>query len=286
MSKLCLVFIALLSTSHALIFECKFENSTSRIIVNTVYTCSYPRIILGNNEVLEGVNGTHFDGASNSDVLGLYVSGQQVLSRIPQHIGNFFPNLIFMQWWVGSLSSVTADDLEQFPKLMLFAVGNNKIVSLDGDLFQHNPKIQMLQFYSNTLEHVGHDLFTNLPDLIYADFSRNPCVDVYPTTKEGIQDLNRQLPLLCPFSETTLSLATTSTVPTTTASDGCSEECLIAQDTLARLENKIDSQTVALSSNITELQTSNVRQDETINDLTQSHSSNKRLNCCALKTPP
>lgn len=140
-----------------MIFDCDFGNWH----LADMYTC-FPIIHPGDSDRLVGVTGNHFSGRSDEDVLVLYVYGQQVVNRIPQGIGNFFPNLAIMNWDVGSLNSIDAEDLESLPHLKVLSLGGNKIVSLNGKLFQYTSKLQEIYINDNLLQHIGHDLLTIL----------------------------------------------------------------------------------------------------------------------------
>lgn len=173
---------------------------------------------LNNNpSSLESVRGHHNGGLSNSDVGGLWVMDDVTeLSRLPKNIERFFPTLIVLFWDNGNLRSITADDLQPFPELRLFAVFQNNLISIDGALFQHTRKLNYIDLASNRIDNVGSGLLDNLNELIELDFSLNSCINANATTPQGIQLIKQKLSTYCAtLTETTQVTATTSRQETT-----------------------------------------------------------------------
>lgn len=191
-----LLLLTLVSVSKSVIFHCAFLNNDWGL--GEFYTCAPTIDISKGTETVVDVTGEHLDGRTNADVAYLFVMNQNVLDRIPSGIEQFFPNLMGMQWYLGSLTALRAEDLEPFRNLIELVVWDNRIVLIDGNLFQHNPNLKKIYFQNNLLEHVGQDLLTGLSKLDTADFMNNPCINVRATTRAEIQELNHQLPIMCP----------------------------------------------------------------------------------------
>lgn len=125
--------------------------------------------------------------------------GKSNLELLPKRIDFYFPNLEILQWYNGSLSAITADDLAPFPNIKHLYISGNKIVTLDADVLSNN--LQLVDIYANNnlIDHVGKDLLRGLDGLKYVDFRNNPCIDVLATSTSQIEELNQQLPLNCPL---------------------------------------------------------------------------------------
>lgn len=162
-----------------------------------MYSCQSRRIIPSISESVVNVTGSHLEGRSNADVSGLIVDNQQDFNRIPRNIEAFFPNLTFLRWLSGDLTSIVSDDLKPFPALAALVLGHNKIFSLNGDLFQHTPKMIVISFSDNVIEHVGFDLLTNLSGLTHAYFANNICINQNAETPEEMENLLRHLSIHC-----------------------------------------------------------------------------------------
>lgn len=206
-----LVIIASASEVYGVIFDCNYVFETWAVLGN-VYVCR-PNVSNTDGNTLNAVTGVHVSGRSNEDVRVVFVNDQN-LSHVPPNLVDFFPNLGGISWRRSNLLKVSADDLKSLPGLMFFRSLFNPLVSLDGDLFQYTPNIQNVAFHNNSLEHVGYDLLKDLTGLNHADFSDNPCINVFATTPQVIRDLKMNLSIQCP------------PLSTTTTSDVCSAGCV------------------------------------------------------------
>lgn len=194
------------------------------------YSCQ--PTISGDGNSLETVSGDHEEGKTNAEVDVLYVT-RQALYSLPKGIAEFFPNLIGLLIFNSKFSEINAEDLEPFPNLLYFDIYDNNLDSVDGDLFKYTRKLNFIRIFNSQLEHVGEDLLTGLEDLTWVDFRNNPCVKLDARTKEGIEELNSQLPINCsPLVKTTEATTPTTTKTTTEPSttsefaDVCCASCL------------------------------------------------------------
>lgn len=194
----------------------------------------------------------------NADVKSLSVTKQPLVNWIPREIEKFFPDLTSIYFSESNITTISADDLKPFLNLLKLYLPNNKLVTLDGDLFQYTRKLQVVWIQINSLQHVGHDLLTGLNDLTMAYFHSNPCINIYATTREAVQQLNLQLPISCP------PLETTTTVLTTITSGYCSSAC---SDQIKAAEQKVSMEINGLSVEISELKDVDKKKTEVIEGL-------------------
>lgn len=260
MVKLCFLLLAVLSSSNAVTFQCRFAYS-EYLPLGLNYSCEATVIDTGDPEYLFEVTGDHLEGRSNEDVEFLEVLFQDILYRMPYGITKFFPNLLGMEWFSGTLKSLEVYDLQPFYGLTVLSFAQNNLYSLDGDLFRYTPSLQLISFSENRLEHVGFDLFTKLSNLTFANFRYNPCIHFQADTPELILQLNEMLPLNCPPLDPPV------TEPTTPDPGDCPVGCL---DRISYLEKTIYVETTDLRNEIAELRKLNNVQGETIINLTEN----------------
>lgn len=224
-------------------------------VIGTRYSCHAFIIDLGNLTTVYDIEGTHLEGRSDADVEVIRVSNFQVINHIPFGFDHFFPNLILVDWFSGNLTTVSADQLEQFPNMIMLNLEHNSLVSLDGDLFKHSRKLQWIALSDNLLQHAGHGLLDDLDDLETAHFESNPCINFYAGTPERIQELRTQLAIRCP------PLDETTTEVTTTEIEECSVGCKMH---IEALENVVFEESRDLRNEIEQLQEDNSRHEERI----------------------
>lgn len=193
-----------IASTYGSIIECDFKNVYWGIIA-VRYTCDEANVINSESETaLSNVIGNHTSGKSDENVEALTVSDEKTLDRIPKNIGKFFPNILALLWTYGALTSITAEDLEQLPKLNILVLSHNKLVSLDESLFKHTPKLQLIEFNDNLIEHADKKLLTSLKQLESAEFLENPCINMTASTSREVRDIKLKMPIKCkPITITT-----------------------------------------------------------------------------------
>jgi hypothetical protein len=187
-----LIFFIGFSMSRAVLFNCIYEDFDWEFI-GKVYTCK-PQISYTESSL--EVTGDHISGKSDIDVEGLLM-GIEPMTKLPESLENFFPNLKGLSIEASNLGSILASDL-QFPNLNYLSIGNSKITNLDDDLFTNNPKLKYIDFSNNPIENIGHDLLNGLDELEQASFLNNECVNLEAKTPEEVKELKRQLMESCP----------------------------------------------------------------------------------------
>lgn len=232
--------VIFVSSSRGIVFNCDF-GLQGFLSLGYLYTCSvYREDVSGNNTALVDVRGSHVSGKRNENVESIILYYQNSYNRIPTNIDNFFPNLTAIQFVYGSLTSVTAEDLQPFPNLRMFSAPYSKLVYLDGDMFKHTPKIQILEFYVNPITNVGYDLLTGLTDLVLVDLRSVSCINSYANSRAAIRSLNNELLRQCPPLATTTAEASTTLTSTTSGPSECSIRCTIDEE-IDRLRSQVDA---------------------------------------------
>lgn len=225
-------------------------------VIGTRYSCSANVLDSEDTTIINEIDGPHLEGRSDADVEVIRVSNDRLINRIPSGFGNFFPNLLLVDWFRGNLTTIAADHLEQFPNLIMLNLEHNSLVSLDGDLFKPLKKLQWIAISNNLLQHAGHGLLDDLDDLVTAHFEVNPCINFFAGTPERMQELRTQLTIQCP------PLDETTTEVTTTEIEECSVGC---QTQINSLENVIAEEAQNLRNEAVQLREVNVQHEERIN---------------------
>lgn len=250
-----LAFFAIVNVNLGVEFLCSYK-----IVywgnVGSVYSCEASVNYRSNPSRVDKISGSHLQGKKNDDVKSFYIiSFYYSLDIIPKGIENFFPNLEVFQWYGGTIPAIDLSFFEPLPNLLHIDFMNNKIVKLDGNLFQFTRKLREINFSGNLLEQVGYDLLTGLNNLSRVYFENDLCIDTYANTPDQIEDLNLQLPILCPHSaptptqststttqpdstSTTTQLASTSPISTTTNPNECPNTCAL-NDRMEEIEKQV-----------------------------------------------
>lgn len=210
---ICLAFVI---SVNGIVFDCTFIFKTGGY-VGEVYTCYAIVSKSENSRILESVHGVHKNGRNLQDVRALQVENQ-VMNSFPKNLNSFFTDLMAIWFIHSNLLQLSADDLKPYPNLKELGMFQNKLKVLDGDLFKYTRNLNWIYFNENLIQQVGYDLLSGMNELKYALFGDNICVNIVATTPAKIEDLNRQLPVLC----------------------RCSVRCSIGSD-VDRLETQLDN---------------------------------------------
>ncbi len=172
--------------TFALTLHCKFND----YIYDGNYKCEVENLrIIERNEIVSEISGTHISARrSNADVIILEIEDQTVY-YLPKDLGQFFPNLYYLNVYRSKLREITKNDLKDFPKLKTIAVGYNDIESLPGDLFENNQELVHVGFPSNKIKTIGQNIFKSLSHLEGANFLRNECISQQASNRDFIDDL-------------------------------------------------------------------------------------------------
>lgn len=113
-----------------------------------------------------------------------------------------------------NISSISANDLAQFPDLEVFESSYNPITRLPSDLFRYNPKLKEIMFRgskdvpstNNSINEIGKNLLDGLVNLTRAGFLRHKCINFAALNKTEVLTLNQILSFLCTGIVTTTRL--------------------------------------------------------------------------------
>jgi hypothetical protein len=224
--KTFLCFLVLASVVDAVIYQCTYSTKTWAN-VGILYGCTVGSITAGTTADIEDVQGTLTAGKTFEDIEALSIT-RKVVTKIPENVENFLPNLKCLQIYSSKLETITTDDLRLLPNLEYINLGSNLLKALDGNLFNFNLKLKVLFFSGNDIESVGQGILDGLTDLVNVDFQTNNCINLAGQTPERIEVLKEELLLKClPFGETiapktttiaAATFSTTSALTTTSAS--------------------------------------------------------------------
>jgi hypothetical protein len=192
-----------------LVFDCEFE--TQRWVVHEeVYTCTpeiyddplipYEIYIKGNHEP---------DKKLLSDVRALAIYNQHELREIPKGLGIFFTYLLILKIYNSRIHTISAKDLQQFPRLTILWIEFTLIQTLDGNLFSYTPNIMWIQFRDNFIRHVGENLLTGFSYLGATVYFDEFCIKYSAETPEQIKELNRMLSEKCPIDRSNETMGRT-----------------------------------------------------------------------------
>ena len=217
---------------------CQFSLNNWDDFVKNPYRCWVRSVSKVNETVITRISGTHIDGRSNSDV-NFFECVNIAVGFVPSNIDAFFPNIESIQFYETKLTSISANDLNQFPYLKSLYLGNNKISILEGDLFDGTPNLRLINFVHIPLQNISQNLIDGLDQLERAAFFNAGCLDFRAQTPAELEELRRMFGTNCPFN---LSTTTTEIIPTTTENQ-CSNACV----------DLIDENVEKLSIEVTEL---------------------------------
>lgn len=196
-------------TIEAVQLHCRFE-FTLFALTGEVYTCIGTFSGSGST-VLQNMTSDHKPGYTNDDVEYLGVWGEQVggpnSTFIPQGIENFFRNLKVLRWNT-RMTSIVAENLRAFSKVIHLSLDFNSFTSLDSNLFSFTPLLRYIDLDFNRIRHIGENTFTNLTNLEQLYLRDNDCVDAQAHHREAVVSLESWIALNCPPMVTTTGTAT------------------------------------------------------------------------------
>lgn len=139
------LLFALQSASASVILNCTYKVQYYGV-VGEVYTCeatvTYTQRDQSRNVV--EVSQNHLTGMSNQDVKALLIQSQPI-DFIPENIDSFFSNLEAVNFLSCPITSLTKDDLKQFPNLKLFRIPFCQLSTLSGDIFLHISELEFIE---------------------------------------------------------------------------------------------------------------------------------------------
>lgn len=162
-----------------------------------LYTCRGSSPFSTNNFFDNGtvteLIGQHEAGKSVDNVQGLHILGDYM--NIFPNVRSFFTNLKLFYFEADPLSTISNDNLIQFPNLEYLKFSRTGVASLDSNLFSGLKYLKVIDFSENKIVHVGHDLV--LPKNSVINFKSNTCIDTSASTPEEITMLKLHLRVYC-----------------------------------------------------------------------------------------
>jgi hypothetical protein len=237
-----LVAIVSLTSTSAFVFDCRFLMFDWNF-AGSRYTCDIRSITpSGSNTHVMGFTGSHLGGRNSSHVEGITINDERLLTQMPKGIEIYFPNLVALRWMRGSLSRITLEDIQPFPRLIRLSFENNPLVSIDEDIFMYSMNLRSISFNSVRLQHVSPSFISGLNPsssvLSFADFSNNNCIDLRANSSSSILALQNALQTHCvlPTAPTTEMPSTPGEVPAK-----CTGECA---ERIEALETLLEQQLI------------------------------------------
>lgn len=245
-------------TADAVIISCSFDYNGLPSLF-PLYSC-VGNVTVAESTTLQTVTGDHLPDHTNDNVGFLWISNQN-MPFFPAGIVEFFANLEALRFVNNNILSISAEDLQPFPRLNYLVLAWNTFTSLPGDLFSHNPRLQYINLGSNQIRHIGHDLVTSLNLLHTLYMSNNLCINENALTRADVIRLAPNLSHFCPPLDETTTFGTTSVETTTSGvtSKPPTEECPCDNEIEElRQENLQQNEEIAQQNfNIEQLQQSN-----------------------------
>lgn len=232
LTKLILLVFLFSQPIASLNIECDFymEIILDLGVPPTRYVCSVVSVLDLDNVNVQRISGRHMIRRDDSNVEVIEFNRINELTFFPGNIHQFFPNLIAIKFERTGLTSLSSENLRDFPNLLLFSVVHNNIVSIPANLFQNNRRLQHLTIdNSPVLESIGENLLGRLIDLNVASFRNNLCISDVARSRNAVIRLNDILHIECPFRGEETTTSTTSTTSSTTRNpseiDYCPASC-------------------------------------------------------------
>jgi hypothetical protein len=190
------ILVATLSIGNGLRYHCSFEMQNYDRL-GSRYMCRATEIDEYGVNITE-ITGTHMPGRNNNDVEG-FSAGSHHSPHFAGNLFTFFPNLKALDYVSCGIRSISSQQLFPYPQLRFLVMQGSQIQYLPGDLFRFTPNVEYISFPYSQIRHVGHQLLANMPNLHTVWIARNPCIDRNAFTWTDIQQLNTDLPYLCPL---------------------------------------------------------------------------------------
>lgn len=131
----------------------------------------------GEDQIVTEVSQNHWGMESNNDVLGVHITKQDNVTKIPRHIGSFYINVESLHISFTSIDHVSPDDFKDLEKLQVLDLYANKVSVIRGDLFANNPKLHFISFGLNPLEVVSRKTFDAVKNLNRLYLASSGCID-------------------------------------------------------------------------------------------------------------
>lgn len=212
------VFLIFLSGASGIFITCDFYY-TSWDLIGDTYVCEVTSADFSDNSThITGYNGTHLSGNSSFDV-GIVEFNCDYYSlnftTIPKGFLEIFPNKKGLFFESCPINVLNGDELDEYPNLKFFAIYYSNLTRVPGNLFNKTPDLVFVYFALNQIQHVGNGLLDHLQNLQEAYFFGNICISKIASNPSEIPALIEALRQNCPDIETTPTISTSPSPPTT-----------------------------------------------------------------------
>ncbi|KAL7015150.1 hypothetical protein ACKWTF_016303 [Chironomus riparius] len=131
-----------------------------------------------------------------------------ILPTFPSELGDFFPNLKFIEIYDCGMMKICGNDLKGFPNLEKLKLDFNQISSLPANLFECTPKISQISFASNRITKICPTIFDKLEKLIRIDLTRNIKINYkFSVSRQNLPELKRLIREYCQPIESLVDLS-------------------------------------------------------------------------------
>lgn len=195
MKSLCIIFVFFATTS-AITFNCDYQE-VSWLALGVNYQCQTAAFDVGVTPYVTSISGNHLPNKNTNDVIAIHIGNCSNLSYIPKGLLTVFPNLIGIYLEACGVSTLIGTELNEYPKLTLFALENSTLEFVPGNLFANTPDMILISLAFNQIRRTGSDLLTNMNNLSEVYFEGNKCIDRNANVTELIPPLIEALDRDC-----------------------------------------------------------------------------------------
>lgn len=142
-----------------------------------IYGCKIPQGTLSitrDSTQITSVIGTHLDGMSSQDALGLLTESNKI-HFFPTGIDKFLPNLLTIEFINCHMKEIHQADLKPFDKLKVLYLSENDIEILEDGLFDYNQELVKVNLNRNRIKIIEFDVFSYMRKLTFILVLYNPC---------------------------------------------------------------------------------------------------------------
>ncbi|CRK95374.1 CLUMA_CG008828, isoform A [Clunio marinus] len=187
-------------SSESMELNCKFQIYGYFISIpigwKIFYTCYGELSNERNSTIITEVHGDHLSGRNNSDVTGIILEKETLLTSIPLNFDKFFPNINILYMVDTKTSTIRASQLLQFPNLMYLLLSYNEIETIEVNAFSSTPSLQGIHLNSNKIKSIPYNAFRPL-HLEVLQMNNNICINDSADTVQNVNRLIVVADLLC-----------------------------------------------------------------------------------------
>lgn len=132
--------------------------------------------------------GAHENDKSNNSVTRIYFEKCD-FSRIPQNLGEIFPNLTSLSIWCSNLNEIMKEDLKGLENLEVLLIERSSLEFLPGNLLEEMKNLKVVGFRLNKIRYIGKNLLDGLDKLERVDFRFNFNIDLCWDSTQNNQGL-------------------------------------------------------------------------------------------------